>query len=123
MASGSSPNRGPYARNVRKAARYVLAQQQPNGLFAAPSEESRSMYGHGFGLLFLGLGLLKDAVPDADTVKEQAANFQGFIESLGGRGYFSYLIFLVIGVILTLIVQSSSAAIAITVTFAMNGWI
>ncbi|MHC4957634.1 MAG: prenyltransferase/squalene oxidase repeat-containing protein [Planctomycetota bacterium] len=63
MCSGSSPNRGPYARNVRKAARYVLAQQQPNGLFAAPSEESRSMYGHGFGMMFLAqvYGMEEDA--------------------------------------------------------------
>jgi phosphate:Na+ symporter len=33
----------------------------------------------GFGLLFLGLGLLKDAVPDVDTVQEQAAQLQGLI--------------------------------------------
>jgi hypothetical protein len=52
-ASGSTPSRGPYAKHVRKAARYVLSQQQPSGLFSAPSEESRSMYGHGFGTLFL----------------------------------------------------------------------
>ncbi len=77
----------------------------------------------GFGLLFLGLGLLKDAVPDVATVQEQAAQFQGVIESISGHGYFSYFIFLIIGIALTLIVQSSSAAMAITVTFAMNGWI
>jgi len=77
----------------------------------------------GFGLLFLGLGLLKDAVPDVDTVQEQAAQLQGLIQSLSGRGYLSYLIFLIVGVILTLLVQSSSAAMAITVTFAINGWI
>jgi phosphate:Na+ symporter len=77
----------------------------------------------GFGLLFLGLGLLKDAVPDVDAVKEQAVHLQGMIQSLSGHGYASYLIFLIVGVILTLIVQSSSAAMAITVTFAMNGWI
>ncbi|MCB1120970.1 MAG: Na/Pi symporter, partial [Verrucomicrobiae bacterium] len=77
----------------------------------------------GFGLLFLGLGLLKDAVPDVDVVKDQAAHFQGFIENLGGHGYLSYVVFLVLGVVLTLVVQSSSAAMAITVTFAINGWI
>ena len=77
----------------------------------------------GFGLLFLGLGLLKDAVPDVDAVKEQAAQLQGLIKNLAGRGYFSYLVFLGVGVLLTLIVQSSSAAMAITVTFAINGWI
>jgi hypothetical protein len=53
LASGSTPTRGPYAKNVRRVTRYLLAQQQPNGLIAAPAEEARSMYGHGFGLLFL----------------------------------------------------------------------
>lgn len=53
VASGSTPTRGPYAENVRKATRYVLSEQQPNGLIAAVAEEMRSMYGHGFGTLFL----------------------------------------------------------------------
>jgi hypothetical protein len=53
IASGSTPTRGPYAKNVRRVTRYLLSQQQPNGLIAAPAEEGRSMYGHGFGLLFL----------------------------------------------------------------------
>ena len=53
IASGSTPTRGPYAKNVRRATKYLLDQQQANGLIAAPAEESRSMYGHGFSLLFL----------------------------------------------------------------------
>jgi len=53
LASGSTPVRGPHAKNVRRATNYVLSQQQPNGLLAAPAEEARSMYGHGFGTLFL----------------------------------------------------------------------
>ena len=85
----------------------------------------------GFGLLFFGLGLLKDAVPDVKgmlassdaAVVAQAEQIRGWIENLSGRGYLSYLTFLVLGVILTLIVQSSSAAMAITVTLAMQGWI
>ena len=62
-ASGSTPSRGPYARNVRRAAKYILSQQQPSGLFSAPSEESRSMYGHGFGLLLMAqvYGMEEDA--------------------------------------------------------------
>jgi squalene cyclase len=53
IASGSTAERGPYAKQVRRAVNFCLSQQQPNGLFAAPSEESRSMYGHGFSILFL----------------------------------------------------------------------
>ena len=85
----------------------------------------------GFGLLFFGLGLLKDAVPDVKgmlastdpAVKAQAAEWLERIKGLSGYGYGSILIFLAIGVVLTLIVQSSSAAMAITVTLAINGWI
>ena len=83
----------------------------------------------GFGLLFFGLGLLKDAVPDVkgmladQAMAEQARAVQAQISSLSGYGYGSLLIFLAIGVVLTLIVQSSSAAMAITVTLALNGWI
>ncbi len=53
LGSGSTPVRGKYAKNVRRVTNFVLSQQQPNGLLAAPSEEGRSMYGHGFGTLFL----------------------------------------------------------------------
>jgi squalene cyclase len=53
VASGSTPVRGPYAKHVRRAVSFCLSQQQPNGLITSPSEESRSMYGHGFSTLFL----------------------------------------------------------------------
>ncbi len=53
IAGGSTPERGPYAKHVRRAVNFCLSQQQPNGLFAAPAEEQRSMYGHGFAMLFL----------------------------------------------------------------------
>ena len=85
----------------------------------------------GFGLLFYGLGLLKDAVPDVKgmlastdpAVQAQAAEWLERVKGLSNYGYGSILIFLFAGVVLTLIVQSSSAAMAITVTLAINGWI
>jgi hypothetical protein len=53
MAGGSTPETGPYAREVRKAMRYVLkvAESKSDGLIALPSY--RSMYSHGFSMLFL----------------------------------------------------------------------
>lgn len=85
----------------------------------------------GFGLLFMGLGLLKKSVPDVKEMLKSsdpdavatAEWIQGFVENLSGFGYGSILIFLLFGIVLTLIVQSSSAAMAITITFALNGWI
>lgn len=85
----------------------------------------------GFGLLFFGLHLLKESVPDVKSMlsgtdaaaQETARQIQGFITSWGGRGYFSIFLFLFLGILLTLVVQSSSAAMAITVTLAIQGWI
>lgn len=73
----------------------------------------------GFGLLFLGLGFLKDAVPDINSNPEVLT----FITSMSGSGVLSMLLFVGIGVLITIIVQSSSAAMAITLTMAYSGWI
>lgn len=81
----------------------------------------------GFGLLFLGLVMLKDAVPDVKEMMKTdpgfATSVQGVIESISGYGFFSLLLFVAIGTLLTVCVQSSSAAMAITVMLALNGWI
>jgi len=53
LAGGSTPGEGPYADNVRRAVHFVLSCAHRNGLIAAMEEEQRSMYGHGFGMLFL----------------------------------------------------------------------
>ncbi len=55
LASGSTPESGPYSREVRKAMFYILrlAESSPDGLIAGPGGEGRTMYGHGFGMLFL----------------------------------------------------------------------
>ncbi|MGQ9591245.1 MAG: prenyltransferase/squalene oxidase repeat-containing protein [Planctomycetota bacterium] len=53
VMNGSTPTQGPYARNVRRAAEFLLRAAQPNGLIATPGEEGRSMHGHGFAMLFL----------------------------------------------------------------------
>ncbi|MEZ5301407.1 MAG: Na/Pi cotransporter family protein [Verrucomicrobiales bacterium] len=76
----------------------------------------------GFGLLFFGLGLLKDAVPTKDDVEGSTA-FIDFLTNMSGRKYLSVLLFLGAGILLTLVVQSSSAAMAITVTLATKGYI
>lgn len=73
----------------------------------------------GFGLLFLGLQFLKDSVPDIRG-NAQALEFLTFFT---GRGVVSRLLFIFIGIIITVLVQSSSAAMAITLTMAYAGWI
>jgi phosphate:Na+ symporter len=81
----------------------------------------------GFGLLFFGLGLLKDSVPDLRTMLATDPETARFVESIlttiNGHGFGTVAMFLVLGVVLTLMVQSSSAAMAITITCALNGWL
>ena len=85
----------------------------------------------GFGLLFFGLSELKNAVPDVKSLLKSSdpgdqllvQDIQGFIEQLNSYGFGSVIIFLIIGVFLTILVQSSSAAMGITIIVAINGWI
>ncbi len=55
LSSGSTPETGPYAKQSRKAMLYVLrlGEAASDGLIAGPGGEGRSMYGHGFSMLFL----------------------------------------------------------------------
>ncbi len=81
----------------------------------------------GFGLVFLGLSLLRAAVPDIhqamETNPEFATRVQQLVTALGGYGFFSLVLFIVFGAVLTVGLQSSSAAMAVTITLAINGWI
>lgn len=72
----------------------------------------------GFGLLFLGIGLLKDSIPALEGPEQLA-----FLQSWGEHGFLSVLIFVAVGSILTIILQSSSATMALTLTIAAQGWI
>jgi phosphate:Na+ symporter len=72
----------------------------------------------GFGLLFLGLSLLKNAVPDVKSNPEMLE----FVKSYTDLGFLSIIYFLIGGIILTIVVQSSSVAGAVTLTLAYKGW-
>ncbi len=81
----------------------------------------------GFGLVFLGLSLLREAVPNVHDAMENSPEFavwvQNLVTSLGGYGFLSVLLFVAFGTVLTICLQSSSAAMAVTITLAANGWI
>ena len=54
IASGSTPTRGRYWREVRQSSSFLLKSANPdNGVISVPEEEGRSMYGHGFATLYL----------------------------------------------------------------------
>jgi phosphate:Na+ symporter len=73
----------------------------------------------GFALLFMGLGFLKASVPDIKSNPELLV----FLQSFTHWGYGSYLLFIGIGTLLTIIVQSSSASMTITLVLVAKGWI
>ena len=73
----------------------------------------------GFALLFMGLSELKGAVPDLHNNPE----ILSFLQHYTGMGYISIFIFVAIGTLVTLVVQSSSAAMAVTLVMANQGWI
>ncbi len=73
----------------------------------------------GFAFLFMGLDFLKDSMPDLQNNPEVLS----FLQNFTGRGIWSVLFFLLIGTVLTVIVQSSSATIALTLIMAVKGWI
>ena len=73
----------------------------------------------GFCLLFLGLSFMKESVPDLGETPEVLA----FVQSWSAHGFGSVLIFLAFGTVLTLILQSSSATMAITLIMLSMGWI
>lgn len=73
----------------------------------------------GFALLFLGLDFLKDSVPDISSNPQ----ILDFLSSYTDLGFVSVLIFLGIGALLTVVIQSSSATMALTLVMCHNGWI
>ncbi|WP_109830706.1 Na/Pi cotransporter family protein [Reichenbachiella versicolor] len=73
----------------------------------------------GFALLFMGLDSLKHAVPDLKNNPEVLE----WIADINSLGFVSIIISVLLGTLLTVVVQSSSAAMAITLIMCDNGWI
>ncbi|MBQ9417815.1 MAG: Na/Pi cotransporter family protein [Bacteroidales bacterium] len=73
----------------------------------------------GLSLLLVGMSLLQASMPNL----EQYPSLLHGIASLSGYGFWSVLLFVVIGAGLTCIVQASAAMMAITLVMCYNGWI
>ncbi len=71
----------------------------------------------GFALLFMGLSELKQAVPDLKTNPEILSWLKNFSDS----GFFTRCFFVLIGALLTIVVQSSSAAMSLTIILVSQG--
>lgn len=73
----------------------------------------------GFALLFIGLEFLKEAMPNID----QNPQILSFLQEYTGMGFGSVLLFLLLGTLLTVVLQSSSATMALTLLMTAQGWI
>ena len=73
----------------------------------------------GFSFLFMGLSLLKANAPDLGRNPEMLS----FIQNYTDMGFASVILFVLIGTVLTMIVQASAATMAITLIMCANGWI
>ena len=85
-------------------------------------KRSRKSWGEliiGFGLLFIGLEFLKNAMPNLHKNPEIFT----FLKEYTDMGYASYILFMLIGTVLTILIQSSSATMALTLVMCANGWI
>ena len=91
-------------------------------LFSNSKKDNRKNLGElivGFSLLFLGLSFMKESVPDL----RQTPEVLEFVTSWAAHGFGSVLLFLAFGTVLTLVLQSSSATMAITLIMLSMGWI
>lgn len=73
----------------------------------------------GFAILFLGLEFLKNSVPDISSSPEALQ----FLSNYTNKGFASLLLFGGIGTLLTIVIQSSSATMALTLVMCSSGWI
>lgn len=73
----------------------------------------------GFGILFIGLEFIKNAVPN---IQDNPELFM-FLDQFTEYGFLSMLLFVGVGTLLTLLTQSSSAAMAITLVMLFQGWV
>ena len=91
-------------------------------LFSNSKKNQRQNIGElivGFCLLFLGLAFMKESVPDLNETPQVL----DFVKSWSSHGFGSVIIFLLFGTLLTLVLQSSSATMAITLIMLSMGWI
>lgn len=72
----------------------------------------------GFALLFIGLDFLKTSLP---SLENQVV--YDYIKGFMSYGLLSDFLFVLIGLIITLLLQSSSASMTLTLAMTFNGWL
>lgn len=97
----------------------VIAFAIPLLFSSASRKKSIGEFMIGFALMFMGLNLINDYVPDLQSNPEMFA----FLEHYASMGFASVLLFVIVGVVLTAVIQSSAATFAIVLIMCTKGWI
>ena len=79
--------------------------------------KSLSEFMIGFALLFMGLGLINDNVPELSPEQLE------FLAGYSSMGFLSVLLFVLVGTVITMIIQSSAATYALVMVMAIKGWV
>lgn len=79
--------------------------------------KSLSEFMIGFALLFMGLGLINDNVPELSPEQLE------FLAGYSSMGFLSVLLFVLVGTVITMVIQSSAATFAIVMVMAVKGWV
>ncbi len=108
-----------FSFNITDVAIAMLALALPLLFSSVPSRKYLGEFVIGFAILFVGLDFLKNSVPDVSAHPEALA----FLQNWANMGYWSIVLFALVGAVLTIIVQSSSATVAITLVMCAQGWI
>jgi phosphate:Na+ symporter len=105
--------------HITTIALYFIGVSFPFLFSGKPKLKTLAEFILGFGILFIGLEFLKGSVPD---IKHNPEVLE-FLHHYTDMGYWSYFLFIIIGTLLTITVQSSSASMAITLALLAQGWI
>jgi hypothetical protein len=93
MASGSTPEKGPYSTHIQKAIDYLLSCQDPNTGYITGAQDGSRIHGHGYATLLLAQAYgaqpnnrkLKDALNKAVEIIQKGQT--SFNPDYGGWGY------------------------------------
>ena len=105
--------------NISDYSILLLAIGVPMLFMKKSSYKSSGEFLIGFCFLFMGLDLISKYVPDL----QQNPEMLQFVTGYTSLGLASVLIFFVIGIVLTMVAQSSAASFAITLIMCSQGWI
>lgn len=95
----------------------LIAISLPLMFSSKSSYKSLSEFLLGVALLFLGLGMISANVPELSPEQLE------FLAGYSSMGFFSVMLFVGVGMVVTMIIQSSAATFAIVMVMALKGWI